>query len=256
MFTIPTPKLGNVTAITITSPDLETSLKFYQRLGFSEVARMDFPFPWIQISDGALLVMLRKDANPYQALTYYVSDVDTMAKQLEDEGIKFIQKPKSSDMIRRYLFQSPDGMNISLVSNPDNFFKQPTGATMLTMAQEDYMKPETYTNKIIGMWGEFAEPVKDLEASIAFYEKLGFVAFSKYSSPQPWAIITDGLAIVGLHQTQEFSNVVMTFFAADMKGKLEKLKSEGLEIYKEYGAGNVVLKTPENQFLNLFNLGM
>jgi catechol 2,3-dioxygenase-like lactoylglutathione lyase family enzyme len=57
---IPTPILGEVTAITITTPDLEKSLEFYKKLGFTEVMRMDFPFPWIQVSDGALLMMLRK----------------------------------------------------------------------------------------------------------------------------------------------------------------------------------------------------
>jgi predicted lactoylglutathione lyase len=256
MFTIPTPRLGNVTAITIASPDPEASLKFYQKLGFKELMRMDFPFPWIQITDEALLIMLRKDNNPYIALTYYVKNIDQIVNELEAQGISFTQKPKSKDIVKRYVMQSPDGMNISLVHIPENGFQQPPGPTMLTMPQEDYSKPEKYVNKTIGMWGEFAEPVKDLEASIAFWEKLGFVALSKYQSPQPWAILSDGLAIVGLHQTDEFSNVCMTYFASDMKDKLEKLKNEGLEVYKQFGAGNAVVKTPENQYINLFSFGM
>ena len=54
-FTLPKPKLGDVTAITITTPDLEKSVQFYKLLGFTELLRADFPFPWVQISDGALL---------------------------------------------------------------------------------------------------------------------------------------------------------------------------------------------------------
>ena len=127
---------------------------------------------------------------------------------------------------------------------------------MLTIPQEDYFKPDKYVNQTIGMWGEFAEPVKDLEASIGFWNKLGFVVLSKYQSPQPWAILSDGLAIIGLHQTTEFSEPTMTFFAADMKDKLAKLKENGLEIYKEFGAKNAVVKTPESQYLNLFCFGM
>ena len=57
---LPIPILGEVTAITVTTPDPEKSLAFYRQLGFKEVMRMDFPFPWIQVSDGALLMMLRK----------------------------------------------------------------------------------------------------------------------------------------------------------------------------------------------------
>jgi catechol 2,3-dioxygenase-like lactoylglutathione lyase family enzyme len=42
---LPEPKLGNVTAITISTSDPDESLNFYELLGFSEVMRMDFPVP-------------------------------------------------------------------------------------------------------------------------------------------------------------------------------------------------------------------
>src|ERR1700740_3500564 len=98
MLNLPQPKLGNVTAITITTPDLEKSYEFYKQLGFNELFRSDFPFPLIQISDGALMMMLRKDPVPYIALTYYVQQMDQVVNDLEATGIKFIQKPKDTDM--------------------------------------------------------------------------------------------------------------------------------------------------------------
>lgn len=48
MFSFSKPKLGDVSAITIASTDLAASLAFYQQLGFSELYRADFPFPWIR----------------------------------------------------------------------------------------------------------------------------------------------------------------------------------------------------------------
>ncbi len=249
---LPQPKLGEITAITITTPDLANSLAYWQKLGFSEVLQADFPFPWIQISDGALLIMLRKNDIPYQALTYYVTDIDKVVAELETAGIEFIEKPKADDFVKKYLMQSPDGMNISLVSVVEGF-KQPPGPTMLTMPQQEWMNPEKYVNKICGLLGEFAEPVADLEASILFWEKLGFKALSKYASPAPWAILSDGLAVVGLHQTKDFSQPIITFFAKDMKEKIERLKENGLENFNEHGAGNIVLNTPEQQKINLFS---
>src|ERR1041385_7782707 len=118
---LPTPKLGDVTAITITSPDLENSLAYYQRLGFKELFRSDFPFSLIQISDGALMMMIRKDNNPYCAMTYYVKDMNKVVTELESAGIIFSQKPKDFDMIKRAIFQSPDNVTISLVSFVDGF---------------------------------------------------------------------------------------------------------------------------------------
>ncbi len=257
MFNLPKSKLGDVTAITMTSPDLDLSLAYYQKLGFTKVMQNDFPFPWIQISDGALLMMLRKDKNPYIALTYYVdlSAMDIVVIELEKAGITFIEKPKDADMVKRFLFRSPDNLTISLVSNIDNLFKQPQGPTMLTMSPQDYSKPEKYVNKTCGMFGEFAHPVADLEKSISFWQQLGFIVLSKNESPYPWAIISDGLAVVGLHQTKTFSYPAITFFAADMKEKISKLKNVGLKDYSG-GESNITLTTPEKQYINLFKLGM
>src|SRR5215203_3934495 len=178
MFDLPKPKLGDVSAITITSPDLERSLVFYQKLGFKELYRADVPFPWIQISDGALLMMLRQDNTPYIALTYYVKGIDKLVAALEVEGILFTTKPNPTDMIKRCVMKSPDGMNVSLVSFVDDFV-QPTGQTLLTMPPTDYNNPDKYVNKFCGMFGEFAHPVADIDKSMVFWEKLAFKLLSK-----------------------------------------------------------------------------
>jgi catechol 2,3-dioxygenase-like lactoylglutathione lyase family enzyme len=252
---LPTPLLGEITAITITTPDLEASLQYYQHLGFKEILRADFPFPWIQITDEALLIMLRKDNDPYLALTYYTKDGEKIAAVIEQKGIAFVSKPKPTDMVKRYVFQSPDGLNISVVTIPDGF-RKPSGTTMLTMDQSDYFRPATYTNPVIGLFGELAQPVADLDKSIAFWEQIGFRVLSKFTSPNPWAILSDGLSIVGLHQSQEFSYPAITYFAADMKEKIEKLQEGGLENFTEHSPGNLILTTPEQQHFFLFKMGM
>jgi predicted lactoylglutathione lyase len=246
--------LGDIAAFTISSPDLEVSLRFYQQLGFKEVMRSGFPFPLIQISDDAILIMLRKSSDPYIALTYYLKDQDSVIPDLEKKKIQFISRPQKNDFIKRYVFQSPDETNISLVVMPEEF-KKPAGKTMLTMAQDDYFNPEAYTNKVAGMFGEFAQPVDDLEKSIEFWQKIGFTILSKFESPYPWAILSDGLAVVGLHQSNHFDSPTITFFASDMENKIDHLKEKQLE-YKELSPGNIALTTPEQQKIFLFKMGM
>lgn len=255
MLNLPKPMLGDITALTITSPDLEHSLQFYQKLGFRELFRADWPFPWIQISDGALLIMLRQDTQPYLALTYYVRNIDDIAAELETSGVVFIQKPASSDMVKRFVFRSPDGLNISLVTLVDGF-AQPPGPTMLTMPQKDYFNPERYANKVCGMFGELAHPVADLDLSIGFWENLGFKLMSRFTSPYPWAILSDGLAIVGLHRSDSLSQPAITFFASDMKEKIGHIKAEGIETAERGGPANVTVTSPEGQQIFLFKLGM
>ena len=127
---------------------------------------------------------------------------------------------------------------------------------MLTMPQQDYFNPDKYVNKVCGLFGEYAHPVTNLEKSLEYWTLLGFNAISKFTAPYPWAIISDGLSIVGLHQTDKFNYPVITFFAADMKDKINKLKEQGLTDYTEQGPSNIVLTTPEQQHINLFKLGM
>jgi len=252
----PKPRLGDIYSITMTSPDLERSLEYYKKLGFAELWRAHEPFPWIQISDGTMLIMLRQGNDPYISLTYYIKELDKVVAELEKSGITFSQKPKASDMIKRYTTQSPDRLHISLVTYVEGF-KQPTGATMLSLPPEDYQKPEKYTNKVCGLFGEFSHPVKDLDASIAFWQILGFMAISKFPNPYPWAILTDGLSIIGLHQTKDFSTPTITFFASDMKDKIGKLKAHGLQNWAyfmgEEHPGHIVLTTPEQQHIFLFS---
>ncbi len=251
---LPQPKLGNITALTITTPNLNDSVAFYMQLGFTELMRADWPFPWVQVTDGALLIMLRKDPNPYLALTYYVDNIDELAAGLAKAGITYTQKPGKKDALKRYIFQSPDGLTVSLVGITEGF-QQPPGPDMLHMRPEDYNKPEKYTNKACGMYGELAHPVADLPTSIAFWNKLGFNAVSTYTSPYPWAILTDGLAVVGLHQTTHFTKPAITYFAADMALKIAQLKKNGLTGFSNESPGNATLTTPEQQTIFLYQLG-
>ncbi|MEO8405821.1 MAG: VOC family protein [Chitinophagaceae bacterium] len=252
---IPSPILGDIVALTIATPDLDASADYYKKLGFKELMRDNFPFPWVQVTDEALLIMFRKADDPYLALTYYTKDAVKVAGELEKKGVSFVFTPDKNDMIKRYVFQSPDNLNISIVGVPDGF-RKPSGHTMLTMNPADYSNPEMYTNKTAGMFGELAHPVTDLEASIIFWEKIGFTVLSKFTSPYPWAILSDGLGIVGLHQSNHFDYPAITYFAADMKTKIEKLKEEGLEGFKDKGPSNIVLTTPEQQHIFLFGMGM
>ena len=91
---------------------------------------------------------------------------------------------------------SPDGLTISIVSFVDGLL-QPL-AYDAHNAAEDYMKPERYVNKTCGMFGEFAHPVKNLDASISFWENWDLKLFPNSVHPT-LGVASDGLAVVGLH---------------------------------------------------------
>jgi hypothetical protein len=249
-------KLGEVACVYITTPDLDSSVSVYEKLGFPKIASNTFPIPWAQCSDGSLLIMMRKDATPYIGLTYYVTGIEKVTEQLEKDGIVFTSKPKESDPIKRYYFKSPDGFNIMLASNLGGF-QQPAGTTMLTMKQTDFMSADKYPNKQCGVFGEFAQPVTDLNISVAFWKKLGFKTSAEMKEPYPHTILSDGLMIIGLHQTKHFDYPAITYFGLNTEKRVQQLKDNGLKNFSEVdGKNNVMLKTWEAQHFFIFSMGM
>ena len=136
-------------------------------------------------------------------------------------------------------------------------FSQPTGATMLTMKQEDFTKADKYPNKQCGAFGEFCHPVADLDKSLEYWKKLGFTVKTKMTSPYPWAIVTDGVMLVGLHQTKDFDYPAVTYFGLNTEKRVQQLKEQGLKNFTDMmGKNNVILKTWEGQHFFLFSMGM
>ena len=249
-------KLGETACVYITTPHLDSSVAVYEKLGFTKIGSNTFPAPWAQVSDGSLLIMMRKDTTPYIGLTYYVTDIEKLVAQSEKEGIVFVSKPKEGDLIKRYYIKSPDGFNIMLASNL-GAFQQPTGMTMLNMKQEDFSVANKYPNKQCGVFGEFAQPVSDLNASVAFWKKPGFKTSAEMKDPYPHAILSDGLMIIGLHQTTHFTYPAVTYFGLNTEKRIQQLKDIGLKNFSEVaGKNNVVLKTSEGQHFFIFSLGM
>ena len=249
-------KLGDVACVYVTTTDLDSSTALYEKLGFKKVNSNTYPVPWAQVSDGSLLIMMRKDATPYIGLTYYSNDLDKKIAQLEKDGVEFSQKPKETDPVKRYLIKSPDGFNIVLSNNLGGF-SQPTGMTMLNMKPEEFKSAENYPNKQCGVFGEFCHPVVDLENSISFWKKLGFELKANLKQPYSYAILSDGLMIVSLHQTKEFNYPAVAYFGLNTENRVEQLKKNGVKNFKEMmGKNNVILTTWEGQHVFLFSMVM
>src|SRR5215510_13010239 len=82
-------KLGEVACVYVTTPNLDSSAAFYEKIGFPKIASNVIPVPWAQSSDGSLLIMMRKDTAKYIGLTYYTNDIENVAARLENNGIQF-----------------------------------------------------------------------------------------------------------------------------------------------------------------------
>ncbi len=107
--------------------------------------------------------------------------------------------------------------------------------------------------------------VKDLSASQAFYEKLGFVV-SGGEPTQNWLVLRNGPHVIGLFQGM-FEDNILTFNPGwnqsaealeeftDIREIQRRLKSEGLDIDVEVdsadGPGHCILRDPDGNTIML-----
>ncbi len=95
--------------------------------------------------------------------------------------------------------------------------------------------------------------VKDIKASRAFYEKLGFEPIAG-KEEQKWLILRNGAAIIGLFQGM-FDKNVLTFNPTDVRSIQKRLKEAGLSLALEAdesttGPAHATLYDPDgNQIL-------
>ena len=77
------------------------------------------------------------------------------------------------------------------------------------------------------------------------------------SEPYNWGILNDGMMVLGFHQTDEFGDPIMTYFADDMAERIAQLKAKGVVFAKEIpneegNISNTILKSPDGHEIFLF----
>jgi lactoylglutathione lyase len=73
--------------------------------------------------------------------------------------------------------------------------------------------------------------VKDIHASLAFYQKLGFELLDDHRN-ENWVILQNGNTVIGLFQGM-FEKNLLTFVPKDVRGIQKQLKTNGLTLTSE-----------------------
>lgn len=250
-------KLGSISQITIGTTDAEASFACYKALGFELIRESDEPNVWKQIADKSLLLLLNQDGMQYMGMTYFNPEIEKLTVELEGMGVSIMQKIEQEGKLFQVIFSDPEGIMVSLIGHDAGQMFQPVRSNLLNFDPSGAGSDSDLPNPKIGIFGELCYPVKDVKSAVEWWEKLGFEALSVNEQPYPWAILHDGINILGLHQSSHFEQGTLTYFAPGMAEKVARLREEGLtEIRSLNGKDdrNCVLQTPEGQQFFLFSL--
>jgi len=243
-------KLGQFVEFDLSVKDVAASQKFYESLGFKNTTAAKANQPIAAVTDGNVVLALHQTEFPSPTIAYYGSNLPECLNALQANGVKPAMLKNGNGKVSEVEFFDPDSQRILLkaqapVSRPGVGFELMTPAGPQNK-EKHYAK--------IGMFGEFSIATKDRAASAAFWRKFGFKKFHESNSPYPWGIYSDGLTVLGLHQTTEFKEPALSFFSKDSQHRIIALKREGFSFVADIDPTNAVLKSPDGQMIFVFNL--
>lgn len=247
--------LGGAEVIGIGSADLQKSVAYWQKLGFKKTNGNLESAERIEMSDESLVILLIHSEKPFLRISYFDAKANEIADAVEKAGNKFTIKNDNSMGVPRSIFYAADSVMVGLIASEASAVYCCKGKNLKTMTPKEQKDGAAYPNKKCGVFGEFSVPVKDLDASMKYWSQFGFTSDGKYSNPYPWCIMNDGKMVLGLHQQTHFNYRALTYFAPDMKKRIEQLKKEGI-VFTGSGQGddNLVTVSPEGVHLFLFEL--
>jgi catechol 2,3-dioxygenase-like lactoylglutathione lyase family enzyme len=236
-----TMNLGTVAQMTVSTPHLETSSRFYTSLGFQLLEVQKTSPAWALFTDGILLLLLQEAEESGAELTYYTDEaLEARIEALEAYGITFheIQECQAK-------FMDPSGLMIHLIQHDTTSMQLPSGTPLSRC----------------GSFYEISLETSDLKASIAFWNRLGFEVEQGDPVNTNWVNLKDSVLRLGLYQEgtcpHVFRTPAFTYFAADMAERIAQFKAEGFTFVQEMAQEgqeirDAILETPEGLYFFLF----
>ena len=212
---------------------------FYEKLGFLPIEEGGEPVPYVVYTDGVIHLRVDECQFPSPRLDYYTSDAPKQIQRLLDLDLQISTEKACARKVNVTNFIDPNNQQLAII-------------------QRDHapVSESRQSRSLLGNFGEFSIHTSNLNESLQWYRKLGF-AGRTFDKPYPWAILTDGHMVIGLHQSNEFTRTTLTYFSKDSVERIEKLKTLGFTFTNEQknAAGkvaNAMLTAPDGQTIFVF----
>lgn len=234
-------KLGNYAHISISVQQLRESLPFYEKLGFRKLWDSAEPSPWILMTDGTVNLHLYEWLFPSPAVHYFSSHMQDRVLELKRLGIQpELQKSRDGKRVQ-HNFLDPNELTIMLMHFDENAMPKPNG----------------YSESTLGRFGELSVDTAELAASVAFWQRFEYAVTLRGERPYPWAVLTDGVMTLGLHQTEAFKAPALTYYTDNAAERVQNLRAAGIThmqpLNDETGAvAGAILTAPDGQLFFLF----
>jgi catechol 2,3-dioxygenase-like lactoylglutathione lyase family enzyme len=233
--------LGRFHEITLPTPDIRSSIEFYEALGFTQAQTGDtWSHPYGVVSDGRLILGLHQGPR-LACITYVRADVAALAAELEARGIELAVRRTGPDIFNEISFSDPT-----------------TGQLITVLEARTYSPPVRRPEEVslCGYFAEFSLPASDFDAAQRFWEANGFVATPTTSEPYARMPLTSDYLDLAFHMPRTAREPLLVFIDEDMAARIERLQQQGFKGAAALPAGlkprsDALLRAPEGTLLLL-----
>jgi hypothetical protein len=207
--------IGRFLEISIEAPDILASMEFYQGLGMLPATVGEI---WTHrygvVTDGNLVLGLHDYAFASPALTYVRPDLGKSLPELKKRAGSPAFSKLADDEFNEAGFIDPDGHMVAVLE-ARTFSPPEIRATDIT---------------ILGHFSEYALPVTNLDASVTFWENLGFVMTDREEGELCCASLTSDFLNLGLYQNSRMRSPALVFREPDMAVRIQYLLAQGFRV--------------------------
>jgi catechol 2,3-dioxygenase-like lactoylglutathione lyase family enzyme len=200
--------LGRFLEVSLATPDIQASLDFYVKLGFSQAEVGDaWPHPYAVVTDGRIHLGLHQADIPAPSMTFVKPDLLKQLDALESLGVEFEFRRLGNDVFNEVGWFDPSGQLIRLIE-------------ARTFSPSKRRVTDT---SHCGYFLEMALPTPDREGAKVYWEQFGFVGIDEMDDRLPHISCTSDTVDLGLYEPAHLRRGALRFEVDDIGATLARL---------------------------------
>lgn len=213
MGSVETPLLGRFLEYSVAAPDIQASLDFYMRLGFSQAEVGEtYVHPYAVVTDGRICIGLHQTMMPAPALTFVKPELLKHLAKFESLGVEFEFRHLGNDVFNEVGWFDASGELIKLIE-----------ARTFSPSKRD-----GHDTSHCGYFLEIALPTADRAAANALWENFGFVGIEEPEDRLPHISCTSNTINVGLYDPAGLRRACLRFEVDDVGAAIAHLAERGI----------------------------
>ncbi len=207
--------IGYFLEIAIRTTEIKASLEFYEALAFRQATTGEiWDHPYAVLTDGRAFIGLHSRDFRSPCVTFVRPQLAAHLDRLEELGIELESRRLGEESFNEATFLDPDGYLVCLL-------------------EARTYSPPSFDREDFSLCGRFAElslPVRSLDASVAFWEPLGFVSDPPGEEAATHRLLTSDGINLGLYEGPGLRRPALTFREPDMDERIARLRNAGFDI--------------------------